>query len=932
MSTDTPTTPPPGAPSANILPINIEDEMRKSYLDYSMSVIIGRALPDVRDGLKPVHRRILYAMYSEGLLHNRKFSKCAGTVGEVLKKYHPHGDASVYDAMVRLAQEWNMRYLLVDGQGNFGSIDGDSAAAYRYTEARLTKLAELLLADIEKDTVHFGPNFDDSTTEPLVMPNRFPNLLVNGSAGIAVGMATNIPPHNMNEVLDACLHLIDEPEATIPELMKFIPGPDFPTGGIINGRNGILEAYLSGRGSIRMRAKYDIERDEKRDRETIIVREIPYQVNKSRLIERIAELVKDKKIEGISDIRDESDREEKVRIVIEVRRDAIGQIVVNNLFQQTALETTFGVIMLAIDNGAPKVLNLKQVIERFIAHRRDVVTRRTRFELRKAEDRLHLVEGLVVAQDLIDLVVALIRKSKDPEEARWGLENILSPALYDHERFAELPRIDPMIAQAGLSRVVERVQHEEPRYKGLSRTYLGAGFSEAQAKAILDMRLARLTNLERDELLKEMVGLIRNIVWYREILANEATLLGVIKQELREVRDLFAHDKRRTLIQGEAGVITREDLIAEEDMVVTLSHRGYVKRTAISLYKAQRRGGRGKSGASTRQEDFIESLFVASTHAYMLVFTTKGKLYWLKVHEIPEAGRTALGRPIINLVQFQEGETLAKVLPVRRFEEGKYVVAVTRKGIIKKTDLMAYSNVRANGIIALGIDDTDELVAVMLTDGSAHILVTTANGMAIRFEESAVRPMGRAAFGVKAITLSADDVVVGADVIEPDAAILTLTENGYGKRTQESEYRIQGRGGKGLITIKTTERNGKVAGVSQVHDEDDVMLITNAGTLIRMAANEISMIGRNTQGVRLITVDSKNERVVGVARLADEGKADEELDAILGDVDVDGDELAAGLLEEEGSEGSNDESGLDEQGPGDESAGGSDDSDTGDEE
>ncbi|WP_373046639.1 DNA gyrase subunit A [Vulgatibacter sp.] len=875
MSSDTPTTPPPRAPSANTLPINIEDEMRKSYLDYSMSVIIGRALPDVRDGLKPVHRRILYAMFDEGLLHNRKFSKCAGVVGEVLKKYHPHGDASVYDALVRLAQEWNLRYLLVDGQGNFGSIDGDSAAAYRYTEARLTKLAEMLLADIEKDTVDHGPNFDDSTTEPLVMPTRFPNLLVNGSAGIAVGMATNVPPHNMGEVLDASLHLIDNPKCTIQDLMEYVPGPDFPTGGIINGRGGILEAYLSGRGSIRLRAVYEIEEYDKGNRERIIVRELPYQVNKARLIERIAELVKDKKIEGISDIRDESDREEKVRIVVEVKRDAMAQVVVNNLFQQTSLETTFGVTMLAIDGGVPKVLTLKEMLERFIAHRRDVVTRRTRYDLRKAEDRQHIVEGLVVAQDLIDLVVALIRASKDPEEARWGLENILSDELYKHERFTHLPRLDPKIAEAGLARVVERVQRDEPRYAGLSRQYMGAGFSELQAKAILDMRLARLTNMEREELVNELVGLIRSIVWYKEILSNEATLLGVIKGELKEIRDLFA-DPRRTEIHGEAGVITREDLIAEEDMVVTMSHRGYVKRNSVSLYKAQKRGGRGKSGASTREEDFIESLFVASTHAYLLVFTTKGKLYWLKVHEIPQAGRTALGKPIVNLVQFQEGETLAKVLPVRRFEEGKYVISVTRKGIIKKTDLMAYSNVRANGIIALGIDEGDELVQVMLTDGSSHILITTANGMAIRFEESEVRAMGRAAYGVKAISLEDDDVVVGADLVASGTAILTITENGFGKRTEESEYRTQGRGGKGLITIKTTDRNGKVAGVSQVHDDDEAMLITNAGTLIRMAVNEISMIGRNTQGVRLITV-GKGEKVVSVARLADVGKAEEEV-------------------------------------------------------
>ena len=879
MSTETPTTPPPRAPSASTLPINIEDEMRKSYLDYSMSVIIGRALPDVRDGLKPVHRRILYAMFDEGLLHNRKFSKCAGTVGEVLKKYHPHGDASVYDALVRLAQDWNMRYPLVEGQGNFGSIDGDPAAAYRYTEARLTALAEWMLADIDKDTVDFGPNFDDSTKEPLVLPTRFPNLLVNGSSGIAVGMATNIPPHNMGEILDACLHLVDHPQADVLELMKFVPGPDFPTGGIICGRDGILEAYASGRGTIKVRAKYEIERDEKRDRESIVVHEIPYQVNKARLIERIAELVKEKKIEGISDIRDESDREQMVRIVVEVKRDAIAQVVVNNLFEHTAMEQSFGIILLGIDGGQPKVLGLKPLLERFISHRRDVVTRRTRYELRKAEERLHIVEGLTVAQDLIDLVVALIRKSKDPEEASWGLQHILSPELYEHARFRELPRIDPEVARAGLARVVARVQQDEPKFAGLSREYLGGGFSFEQARAILDMRLAKLTNLEREELVQELVELVRAIAWYREILGSERVLLDVIKGELQEVREKYA-DERRTEITGEAAQITREDLIAEEDMVVTLSHTGYVKRSSPDLFRAQRRGGRGKSGAAIKEEDFIESLFVASTHSYLLVFTTEGKLYWLKVHEIPEASRGARGKPIVNLVQFQEGEKLAQVLPVRRFEENRFVVMVTRRGIIKKTDLMAFSNVRTNGIIALGIEEGDELVAVRLTDGQADILVSTANGMAIRFNEADVRPMGRGAYGVKAITLEDGDEVVGADVVEKDTAILTVTENGYGKRTLESEYRVQGRGGKGLITIKTTERNGKVSGVGQVHDDDEVMIITNQGTLIRMAVREISVIGRNTQGVRLITLDSKEERVAGVARLADVGKTVEEVAGI----------------------------------------------------
>lgn len=876
MSKENPTNP-TGSPPPTPLPVNIEDEMRRSYLDYSMSVIVGRALPDVRDGLKPVHRRILYAMYDEGLLHNRKFSKCAGVVGEVLKKYHPHGDASVYDALVRLAQDWNLRYVLVNGQGNFGSIDGDSAAAYRYTEAKLTKLAEAMLADIEKDTVDFGDNFDGSTQEPLVLPTRFPNLLVNGSSGIAVGMATNIPPHNMGEVIDACLHLIDKPDCTIRDLMEHLPGPDFPTGGIINGRKGIVDAYTTGRGSIRIRAKYEIEVDEKRDRETIVIKEIPYQVNKARLIERIAELIREKRIEGIADLRDESDREEPVRIVIEVKRDAMAQIVVNNLFQQTALESTFGVMMLAIDGGAPRLLDLKQMLDRFVSHRRDVVTRRTRYDLRKAEERLHIVEGLVVALDLIDLVVDLIRKSADPEEARWGLEHILSPALYEHERFRDLPRIDPEVARAGLARVLARVHGEEPDFQ-FSRSYEGAGFSPAQARAILDMRLARLTGLERDELIAELVGLVRDIAWYRKILGSREVLMGVVKEELVEIRDQFA-DERRTEIREAEGVLTTEDLIAEEDMAVTLSHNGYIKRNSLTEYRAQRRGGRGRTGARTREEDFIESLFVASTHDYLLIFTNQGRLHWLKVHAIPQAGRQALGRPIVNLVQFQPEEKLARVLPVRNFEEGRYVFMVTRNGVVKKTDLMAFSNVRSGGIIALRIDEGDELVAAMLTDGDAHILISTANGMAIRFSEKDVRPMGRDARGVRGITLEPGDHVVAADVLEPGGTILTVTENGYGKRTLESEHRLQGRGGKGLISIRTTERNGKVAGVRQVHDDDEVMLITNSGILIRMAVREISVIGRATQGVRLITLDAKDEKVVGVARI-EEGEENDEAEAV----------------------------------------------------
>ena len=867
--TKTPTPPPGGVPpnggAGDLIPVNIEDEMRRSYLDYSMSVIVGRALPDVRDGLKPVHRRILYAMHDEGLLHNRKYSKCAGVVGEVLKKYHPHGDASVYDALVRLAQPWNLRYLLVDGQGNFGSVDGDSAAAYRYTESRMTELAEMMLADIEKDTVDFGPNFDDSTTEPLVLPTRFPNLLVNGSAGIAVGMATNIPPHNMGEVIDATVHLIENPRAELPDLMKFIPGPDFPTAAFISGREGILRAYQTGRGQITLRARHEIETHKKNDRESIVFTEIPYQVNKARLIERIADLVREKKLEGVSDIRDESDRQ-GMRVVVDLKRDAISGVVLNNLFAMTPLQTTFGIILLSIDAGQPRTLPLKDMLERFIAHRREVVTRRSRYELRKAEARLHVVEGLLVAQDIIDLVITIIRRSQDPEQARWGLMNVLSPALYEEARFKDLPRLDYDLAQSQMAALVARANSEEPTFTQLSRAYMGAGFSEEQAKNILDMRLQKLTGIQREELFRELIDLLREIARLRDILGNESSLLRVIKAELAEVREKFA-DPRRTEITGAVDDLTSEDLIAEEDMVVTISHAGYVKRSPLSESRAQRRGGRGRTGATTREEDFVSDLFVASTHAYVMPITTKGKLYWLKVHEIPAAGRTARGKPIVNLVQMAPDEKLASILVTREFSENKFVFFVTKKGVVKKTDLNAFSNVRSAGIIALGIDEGDSLVAVKITDGSKDILLSTASGMSIRFPESEVRSMGRTAYGVKGITLEDGDEVVGADVVEKETTILTVTENGYGKRTQEEEYRVQGRGGKGIIDIKTTERNGKVVALAQVKDPEEVMLVTNGGMLIRMKVKEISVIGRNTQGVRLISLESTDEKVTGISKL-----------------------------------------------------------------
>jgi len=896
-----PDAPPPPPPPDHRAQVNIEDEMRKSYLDYSMSVIIGRALPDVRDGLKPVHRRILYAMHTEGLHHNKRYSKCAGVVGEVLKKYHPHGDSAVYDALVRLAQEWNLRYPLIDGQGNFGSVDGDPAAAYRYTESRLEKLADFLLADIDKETVEWGPNFDDSTVEPLVLPTRFPNLLVNGSAGIAVGMATNIPPHNMGEVIDAVVHLVHNPKATVAELMRFIPGPDFPTAGIIMGRDGIRKAYEEGRGNIQVRARASIEVHPKTEREAIVVTEIPYMVNKAKLVEHIAELVREKRLEGISDLRDESSRE-GMRIVIELKRDAVSQVVLNNLYIHTAMQSGFGVTLLAIDAGQPRILTLREVLERFVAHRRDVVTRRTRFELKQARAREHILLGLQIALDHIDEIIELIKKAGDREIARAGLM----------ERF---------------------------------------GLSELQAKAILEMQLQRLTGLEQQKILDELAEVQKTIARLKEILASEKVLLEVIVGELMEVKNLF-NDERRTEIQGEATDLSTEDLIAEEEMVVTVSHAGYVKRNPVSLYRAQRRGGRGKTGASARDEDFLESLFVASTHSYLLVFSDKGKVYWLKVHEIPQAGRAARGKPIINLVQLSQGEKVAAILPVRRLptyrgdeappdpplapgqpppaapalasdDDGPdaeaedtselgtatHVFMATRKGLIKKTRLDQFARPRAAGIIALGIEEDDELIAARLTSAGDHLLLSTAQGMAIRFEESDVRAMGRTAYGVKGITLEPEDAVVSAEVLPapaegaPVPTILTVTRNGYGKRTELSEYRVQSRGGKGLITIKTTERNGPVVAAARVLETEEVMLITNGGMLIRMTASGISVIGRNTQGVRLITLESKDEEVVGVAPVAETSP-----EAEAAGVQEAGDEVAA-PVETAPAEGNGDEGG-----------------------
>ena len=811
------------------LPVNIEDQMRESYMDYAMSVIIGRALPDARDGLKPVHRRILYAMFSEGLVHNRRYSKCAGVVGEVLKRYHPHGDSAVYDALVRLAQEWNVRYPLIDGQGNFGSIDGDSPAAYRYTECRLTELAEELLADIDRETVNFVPNFDDSTQEPLVLPSKVPNLLINGSSGIAVGMATNVPPHNLGEVCDALVALIEHPELTVDELMQYIPGPDFPTAGFICGQGPIREAYREGRGILTVRARATVETDEKSGRSAIIVTEIPYQVNKRRLIERIAELVNERKLNGIASdgLRDESDRD-GMRIVIELKRDAVAEVLLNQLYKHTPLEESFGVNMLAIVDGRPKLLNLKDALQVFLKHRREVVVRRTIYDLRKAEERLHILAGLKIAIEHLDEAIGIIRAATDPTSARERLMATLA-------------------------------------------------LSQLQAQAVLDMRLQRLTGLERDKIVEEYAETEKAIARYRAILADEREIAKIIADELRALREKYG-DERRTRIVDEAAAISVEDLIVEEDMVVTISHEGYIKRNAVALYRAQRRGGRGRIGASTREEDFVEHLFIASTHSYLLFFTTSGKVFWLKVHEIPQAGRAARGRSITNVLSLKPEEKLSAFLPVREFQEGRYVLFATRRGLVKKTDLMQYASPRPSGIIAIALEEGDEVIGVRLTDGSREAILSTRDGQAIRFKEDEARPMGRDTYGVRGMKLDEGDEVVSLDLVEPGATLLAVSENGYGKRTEMDEYRLTRRGGKGIITMKTTDKTGRVIGVRMVTDDDQIMLVTSGGKVIRLRVNEIRVIGRNTQGVRLINLE-EGERVASVARLAEreeEGEAKDE--------------------------------------------------------
>ncbi len=850
-----------------VLPVNIEGEMQQSYLDYAMSVIVGRALPDVRDGLKPVHRRVLYAMRELGNEWNRPYKKSARVVGDVIGKYHPHGDTAVYDTIVRMAQPFSLRYLLVDGQGNFGSVDGDSPAAMRYTEVRMSRLAHELLADLDKETVDFIPNYDESEKEPVVLPARIPNLLVNGSAGIAVGMATNIPPHNLVEVINACLALIDDPELTIEDLMAYIPGPDFPTAAIINGTEGINEAYRTGRGRVHIRARTHFEEGD-HGGQRLIVTELPYQVNKARLLEKIAELVKEKKIEGITGLRDESDKD-GMRMVIELRRGEVGEVVLNNLFQQTQLQTVFGINMVALVDGQPRLLNLKEMLDAFIRHRREVVTRRTVFELRKARERAHILEGLAVALTNIDPVIALIKAAAGPAEAKAGLmERLWQPGI-----------VAEMVARAG----------GDVRPDGLGTEFgLGEGgyrLSEAQAQAILELRLHRLTGLEQDKIFneyKEILDLIKDLL---EILASTERLLQVIRGELEAVREQYGDARRSEIIKTHLN-LTLEDLIGEEDVVVTLSHAGYAKAQPLDAYRAQKRGGRGKAATSMREEDFVDHLFIANTHDTLLCFSSRGRLYWLKVYELPQAGRTSRGKPIVNLLPLEENERINAVLPIREFTEGEFVFMATADGTVKKTPLVAFSRPRSTGIIAVDLRDDNQLIGVAITDGDRDVMLFTDAGKVIRFHESDVRPMGRTAAGVRGIRLGEGQRVNALIIVDPEAAILTATENGFGKRTPVDAYPLRGRGGQGVISIQTSERNGAVVGAVSVHDDHQIMLITDGGTLVRTRVTEVSTLARNTQGVKLIAL-GKGEKLVGMARIEENGDDEAEDDEIDGAVTED---------------------------------------------
>ncbi|MED1796977.1 DNA gyrase subunit A [Brevibacillus nitrificans] len=816
--------------------VDISQEMKESFISYAMSVIVSRALPDVRDGLKPVHRRILYAMHDMGLTPDKAFRKSANTVGEVMANYHPHGDSSIYEAMVRMAQDFNMRYMLVEGQGNFGSVDGDPAAAMRYTESRFSKIALELLRDIDKETVNFVPNYDGRKEEPAVLPSRFPNLLVNGSGGIAVGMATNIPPHNLTEVIDGVTAMIDNPNITIPELMRIVKGPDFPTAGEILGYSGIRRAYETGRGSIIMRAKTLIEEEKGKPR--IIVTEIPYQVNKARLVEKIAELVREKKIEGITDLRDESDRK-GMRIVMELRRDVIPKVVLNNLFKHTQMQTTFGVNMLALVNGRPRVLNLRDMLFYYLEHQREIIRRRTEYDLKQAEARAHILEGLRIALDHIDEIISLIRASQTTEEARDGLMTNFS-------------------------------------------------LSYEQAQAILDMRLQRLTGLEREKIENEYQELMARIAELRSILADEGKIYGIIRDELEEIKEKFGDD-RRTIITVDENHIEDADLIPEEDVVITLTHDGYIKRLPVSTYRAQKRGGRGIQGLGTKDDDFVEHLYITNSHDYIMFFTSKGKVYRLKGFEIPDLSRTAKGTPIINLIQIEKGERVSAVIPVKEFDQERFLFFATKKGIIKKTTLESYENIRRGGLIAVNLREDDELIGVRLTDGNQEIIMGTKNGMSVRYKESDVRTMGRNATGVKGITLDDDDDVIDMDVIKPNAEVLIVTANGYGKRTPVDEYRIQSRGGKGIKTHNVTERSGHVVGLKVVEPEEDLMIITTSGIIIRTEMKGISVMGRYTQGVKLIRL-GENEQVGSVAKCPPNDE-DEENDGLEADGDFGTDEM-----------------------------------------
>ncbi len=799
------------------VPVNIEDEMKKSYMDYAMSVIIGRALPDVRDGLKPVHRRILYAMNELNNDWDKPYKKSARIVGDVIGKYHPHGDMAVYDAIVRMAQDFSLRYPLIDGQGNFGSIDGDPPAAMRYTEIRMSKLTAELLADIDKETIDFIPNYDESLVEPAVLPSKFPNLVVNGSSGIAVGMATNIPPHNLTETIDAIIALIETPEISVAELMGHLPGPDFPTGGFIYGKEGIRQAYETGKGVIQLRARALVERDRKGERENIVITELPYQTNKAKLIERIAELVQEKTIEGISNVRDESDRE-GMRVVVELRRNEVAEVILNQLYKHTQMQTSFGIILLAIHQNQPKLLPLKEMLHLFVQHRQEVVIRRSRFELAKAEARAHILEGLKKAIEHIDAIIATIKASKTPKEAKDRLM----------EKFA---------------------------------------FSDEQAQAILEMRLQRLTNLEQRKIVEEYEETIKLINRLKALLASDRLILNLIKEELLSIRDAFG-DERKTEIVEATPEIRVEDLIAEEDMMVTITHTGYIKRSPISLYRSQHRGGKGKVGINVKEEDFVEDLFIASTHDYLLFFTDAGKIHWMKVHELPQAGRLTRGKAIVNLLNLSPQEKVTAILSLKDFTKEMFITFMTKRGTIKKTALEAYSNPRSGGIIAIHLDEGDELISTKLTDGKQHLFIGTKLGKAIHFPENQIREMGRTARGIRGIKLSKQDEVVGMEVVAPHTQILTVTANGYGKRTQASEYRIQNRGGTGIFTVKRTQRTGDVIGIKTVVDEDELMVISNKGKIIRLRAVDIPVQGRSTQGVRLITLE-EGERVVAVARLAE---------------------------------------------------------------